>query len=90
MEAVAAKIPIACTNVRGNVDTVITRESYFSPNNDEELVSVIEKIIFTNNNSIMVEKNFTNLKKFQLSHVEQEMRAIYKIADDMIEKRKTI
>lgn len=87
MEAVAAKVPIACTNVRGNVDTVITKESYFSPNNEKELVNVIEKILSSNDSAIMAEKNFKNLKKFQLSHVDKEMRAIYKFADNVIEKR---
>lgn len=86
MEAVAAKIPIACTNVRGNVDTVITEESYFSPNNAKELVGVIKNLISIKDNTKMINKNYENLLKYQLSEVDREMREIYKIADAAIEK----
>lgn len=87
MEAVAAKIPIACTNVRGNVDTVITRESYFSPHSAKELVRVVKDLI-SKDNTKMVNKNYENLLKFQLSEVDKEMRDIYKLVDKAIEKRK--
>lgn len=87
MEAVAAKIPIACTKVRGNVDTVVTEDSYFEPNDSEKLVNVISKIV-SSDNTQMINKNFNNLQEYRLSHVEEEMRAIYKIADEAVEKRR--
>lgn len=88
MEAVAAKLPIACTNVRGNTDTVITKESYFSPHNAKELVKVIKNLISIKDNTKMINKNYENLLKYQLSEVDREMREIYKIADAAIEKEK--
>lgn len=90
MEAAAAKIPIACSEVRGNIDTVVTEESYFSPQSPLELVSAVEGISNMNDEekSKMLEKNYKNLLKYRLSEVEKEMARIYKIADRAVEKRK--
>lgn len=90
MEAVAAKIPIACSKVRGNVDTVVTKESYFSPQSPTELVSSVEAIsnMTDEEKSRMVEINYQNLLKYRLSEVRKEMKKIYKIADRAVEKGK--
>lgn len=90
MEAVAAKIPIVCSKVRGNIDTVVTKESYFSPQSPSELVSAVECISNMNDEekSRMVGINYQNILKYRLSEVRKEMTRIYKIADRMVEKRK--
>lgn len=90
MEAVAAKIPTACSEVRGNIDTVVTKESYFSPQSPLELVAAVEDISNMNDEEIsrMVETNYQNLLKYRLSEVQKEMTRIYKIADRAVEKRR--
>ena len=79
MEAVAVKIPIACSKVRGNIDTVITQESYFSPNSPSSLVAAIKRISSMSDYEkvIMVEKNYENLMNYKLSEVHKEMKEIY-------------
>ncbi len=89
MEAIAAKIPIACTQVRGNIDTVVTKDSYFLPDDSENLVDVILKIV-SSDNMQMINENFYNLQKYQLNHVKEEMREIYKMADEAVEKERRV
>ncbi|MXP74777.1 glycosyltransferase [Lachnospiraceae bacterium WCA-9-b2] len=79
MEAVAAKLPIACSNVRGNTDTVVTPLSYFDKNSVGELVHVIRQIMNSDMNN-MTEENYANLMKYQLANVRKEMLEIYKLA----------
>lgn len=88
MEAVAAKLPIACSKVRGNVDTVLTPESYFNTKNADTLVKAIEQIASMNkeHKQAMVETNYQNLLKYRLSEVQKEMTEIYKIADEAVER----
>lgn len=88
MEAVAAKMPIACSEVRGNVDTVITRESYFPTDDPPKLVEVIRNISIMpeDEKRKMIEVNYNNLLKYSLSEVQKEMNTIYKAADDAVEK----
>lgn len=88
MEAVAARLPIACSEVRGNVDTVITTDGYFNPKKPETLIKVIEHISNMTNEEkeSMKDANFQNLLKYQLSEVQKEMMVIYKTADDEIIK----
>lgn len=91
MEAVAAKLPIACSEVRGNVDTVVTSESYFPTDDVSKYVGVIKTIdaMSDEKKQKMVEMNYQNLLKYRLSEVQKEMRAIYKSADEMVEKART-
>lgn len=89
MEAVATKLPIACSEVRGNVDAVVTRESYFPVDSPEKLAAVVENIcnMTAEEKEKMVEKNYQNLLKYRLSEVQKEMRAIYVVADKMVEEK---
>jgi len=90
MEAVASKKLIVCSEIRGNVDTVITKESYFSPHSVKELTVKIEAInqLTEDEKNRLVEENYNNLKKYRLSEVRKEMKAIYKIADVKIKKER--
>ena len=90
MEAVAAKLPVACSEVRGNVDTVVTRESYFPVDSPAKLASVVENIchMTEEEKEKMAEANYQNLLKYRLSEVQKEMQKIYKAADEAVEKRK--
>ena len=88
MEAVAARLPIACTQVRGNVDTVITPESYFSPRSAETMVQAIERIqaMTPAEKETMIQTNEENLQKFSLEAVRKDMLDIYRAADRAAER----
>ena len=88
MEAVAAKLPIACTEVRGNVDTVVTKESYFSPRSVDSMVVAVERInaLSPEEKERMVETNWQNLQKFSLDNVRKDMLEIYRAADRAAER----
>lgn len=87
MEAVAAKIPVACSKVRGNVDTVVTEESYFAPFSEEQLINVIRHIS-SMDTTMMVEENYKNLLKYDINEVKKEMTRIYKSVNKSVELRK--
>lgn len=89
MEAVASFLPIACSEVRGNVDTVITKESYFPTNNPSKLIAVLEHISSMSDQEkrIMEERNYCNLLKYSITEVQKEMISIYRLADEAVEKR---
>lgn len=91
MEAVAAKIPIACSQVRGNVDTVVTPGSYFPTNDPNKLVEVVQRLssMAEKERKGMVETNYQNLLKYRLPEVQKEMTAIYRFADKALEKAGT-
>lgn len=85
MEAVAAKKPIVCSQVRGNVDTVVSGESYFSPYSSDELVRVIERVAKLDTVE-MVEANYRNLEQYHFSNVQEEMKKIYRLAETAIKQ----
>lgn len=86
MEAVAAHRPVVCSEVRGNVDTIVTTESYFNTKAPETLIAAIERIFAMTDKEkkAMVEANYQNLLKYRLSEVQKEVTRIYKIADEAI------
>ena len=92
MEAVAAKMPIVCSEVRGNVDTVVTPESYFDPKDHRTLLAAIKRIsgMTKDQKKTMAETNYRNLQKYRLSEVQKEMSQIYCKADEMVEERKKL
>lgn len=79
MEAVAAGLPIACSPIRGNVDIVVTPESYFDPHSSEEAVNVIERLVALSpsEREKLVRMNRENLKQYDLAAVQKEMTKIY-------------
>ncbi len=89
MEAVATKIPVACSEVRGNVDTVVTKKSYFPVDSPGKLASVVENIrhMTEEEKKNLTEENYQNLQKYKLSEVQKEMWKIYTAADKAAEKR---
>lgn len=89
MEAVASKVPVACSEVRGNVDTVVTKESYFPVDSPLKLAAVVENLanMTEEERNALVEENYQNLLKYRLSEVQKEMRMIYEAADKIVEKR---
>ena len=79
MEAIAAHKPVACSKVRGNVDLIVTPESYFNPKSVDSMVEAIEKIFSMPDEELLrvVETNFNNLKQYDRENVNKEMTTIY-------------
>ena len=76
MEAVAMKLPVVCSRVRGNTDTVISQESYFERFQPEQLIEAVRRVRKADNHN-MIHRNFKHLKKFSLVHVSREMKQVY-------------
>lgn len=84
MEAVAAGKPIACSPIRGNVDIVVTPESYFDPTSPDDAIRAIEGILSLpeKQRERMIQTNQENLKRYDVSEVRKEMTAIYEAAEE--------
>lgn len=75
MEAIASKTVVICSNIRGNTD-IVCENALFDPKNVNQIVKKIEQYI-TSGNIIEAEKNYINLKKFDLENVAEEMKNLY-------------
>lgn len=76
MEAVAVKLPVVCSRVRGNTDTVVSRESFFERHRADQLAEAVRRVRKADNNE-MIYKNYKHLKKFTLLQVCKEMKQVY-------------
>ena len=79
MEAVASRKPVACSSVRGNVDLIVTGESYFNPKSPDSMIETINKIFSMQKSELelMIERNCRNLELYDLKNVRKEMTEIY-------------
>ena len=89
MEAVAAEKPVACSPIRGNVDIVVTPESYFDPESPEAAAEAVERILSLSpeERERMIRANQENLKRYDISRVRQEMTAVYQAAEELLEQK---
>ncbi|MBE5789037.1 MAG: glycosyltransferase family 4 protein [Clostridiales bacterium] len=90
MEAVAAGLPVACSPIRGNVDLVLSPQSYFNPRDPAEAASVIERLaaLPEPEKRRLTALNAENLKSYDFSQVRREMTAVYRIADEAVQSKK--
>lgn len=75
MEAIACKVPVICSNIRGNKDLVVG-SSLFNQNDVEDVKNKILSFLFSDCLA-EVESNYANLQKYSLGNVLQEMRKVY-------------
>lgn len=80
MEAIASRVPVICSKVRGNVDLIITPDLYFNPKSSKSIEFSVETLFKTPKNDIekLIEKNYQNLKQYDINNVRFEMSNIYK------------
>lgn len=78
MEAIASKTPVICSDIRGNTD-LVGGDALFEPQNINQIAEKIKQYIISNN-AAEVEKNYINLKKFDLEKVAGEMKSLYSIS----------
>lgn len=76
MEAMSAKKPVICSNIRGNVDLIRNKEFLFDPNSNYEIKKAIENITKENWKEIGLE-NYNFVSKFDIKNVNMEMKSIY-------------
>jgi len=80
MEAMAAGLPVICSNIRGNIDLIESGKGGFTvnPNDAEELARCMLQIINNENKRIeMGCYNVKTVKKFDITNVKNEMYRIY-------------
>ena len=75
MEAIASKTIVICSNIRGNTD-IVGENALFEPKNVNQIAEKIEQYIISDNTA-EVERNYANLKKFDLEKVAEEMKILY-------------
>ena len=80
MEAIACKVPVICSRIRGNVDLVLNDKYIFGCNSIEELEMILAECIgkdikekFKNS----IDENYNNLKKFDIENIRKKMNSIY-------------
>ena len=82
MEAVACRVPVICTDIRGNTDLIKNKKCFFSSNDKESLIRCIANVYENGEISEdfkMTEKeNYRNLKKYDLANVTKQIKEFYK------------
>ena len=76
MEAIASKIPVICSNIRGNID-LVSGNALFEAENVEQIFDEI-KFHFDKDYAEEVKRNYSNLIKYDLEMVSEDMKMIYK------------
>lgn len=78
MEAMAAGLPVICSDIRGNRD-LICKENLFSPFDIREIKKDIEKILYGDKKDIdqCISANRRKIKMFDLTSVNLKMEKLY-------------
>lgn len=76
MEAIACKVPIICSDIRGN-NELILGQSLFDPEDIKEISDMIEKHLTVFSNEL-VEENYCRLRKYDLKNVNSILEHIYR------------
>ncbi|MGI5096404.1 glycosyltransferase [Treponema socranskii] len=74
MEAIACKIPVICSKIRGNTDLVVNQDYMFA--DDSELCNVLERVLSTDN-SKEIHDNYEHLKACDIKYVTESLQKIY-------------
>lgn len=79
MEAIASRIPVVASRIRGVVDILSGSKLLFDPKNDTELTQCLASVI---DNPVLkqseVERNIINLTPFLLENVVKEYERVYR------------
>ena len=78
MEAIAAKVPVLCSRIRGNVDLV--EEGLFDPHSVKEIQKTAENFLnYSTQHKITIikEKNFEKLEQFDICVVNKMLYGVY-------------
>ena len=81
MEAIASKVPVICSNIRGNND-LINEKALFDPSSVDDVAHKIGEYL-TIDTSEEVEENYRNLRKYDLSNIISTMELVYGGKNDL-------
>lgn len=76
MEAIADRMPVITTEIRGNTDLVRSRDFTYRPGDYKTLAELI-KLASKDYPGTIIRENSARLKHFDINNVEQKMRQIY-------------
>lgn len=78
MQAMAAKLPVICSEIRGNIDLIDDNLGgyYFNPDDDNELTNLINSVITKEANKFG-SYNYKKVKKYDLKNIKEELKSIY-------------
>ncbi len=76
MEAIACKLPVLASRIRGNVDLLPNSKLLFNPKNPKEIAKCIKNVL-AEYPAEEIEQNFKNLEKFSFTKVVNDMKTIY-------------
>lgn len=76
IEAMAARLPVIASNVRGNRD-LIAKENLFEPNDVAALTNLIKKQLEAIENKELKKVDYANLEQYSLKNVLKQMAEIY-------------
>ena len=76
IEAMAARLPVIASNVRGNRD-LIAKENLFEPNDVAALTNLIKKQLEAIQNKELKKVVYANLEQYSLKNVLKQMTEIY-------------
>lgn len=88
MEAIASKVPVICSRIRGNTDLVMDEKFLFNAKDVQSLLSVLKATVTTRKElhetmKKYVCRNFEHLKGYSLSNVSEKMLSLYQNVIDM-------
>lgn len=80
MEAIACQVPVFCSKIRGNEDLV--KDFLFDNKKEDDLVKMLEEMATTKSQFYekiekIVQKNYNNLKDYDLKIVTKKMLTVY-------------
>lgn len=78
MEAMAAQLPVVCSNIRGNTDLIEDGAGGYliAPNDVDGFAGAINKVLAVPNNQLG-QINGEKIKQFDLSNVIEDMKTLY-------------
>ena len=76
MEAIACKVPVLCSDIRGNTD-LVESESLFSLNDPNSLLQKLSAALEQADTTERIEQNYRKLIPFSLENVIGQMKKIY-------------
>lgn len=76
MEAIAAKTPVICSNIRGNTDLIKNPDSLFNPHSEESLCKCLRHALERKMDG-EVQTNYRRLKRFDEKNIIKSMKSIY-------------
>lgn len=92
MEAIACKVPVVCSNIRGNRDVVAEKKSLYDVKSTNELTKLLAVMIAGGREALRektaeaVERNYAFLQTFSKECVAKIMRNLYSEAAEPLSK----